>query len=91
MRISNKSFNYKLIIIKSFLVAFIKEKNAFLGITTKPNIRIFYKLVHPKVSTKPHFKKEIHEFLINLPQWHSQTSRKGGEWPLVLKGLNPES
>jgi hypothetical protein len=91
MRISNKSFNYKLVIIKSFLVAFIKEKSAFLGITTKPKTRILYKLVRPEVSTKPHLKKEIHEFLINLPQWRPQTSRKGGEWPLVLKGLSLES
>jgi hypothetical protein len=40
MRINEKSFNYKNLIIKSFLAAQIEKKNAFWDITTKPKIEI---------------------------------------------------
>jgi hypothetical protein len=40
MRISEKSFNYKNLIIKTFLAAQIEKKNAFWDISTKPKIGI---------------------------------------------------
>jgi hypothetical protein len=40
MRISEKSFKYKSLIIRSFLVARIEEKNTFWDITTKLKIGI---------------------------------------------------
>jgi hypothetical protein len=40
MRINEKSFNYKNLIIKSFLAARIKKKNVFWDISTKPKIVI---------------------------------------------------
>jgi hypothetical protein len=40
MRISEKSFNYKNLIIKSILAAQIENLNAFWDISTKPKIEI---------------------------------------------------
>jgi hypothetical protein len=40
MRINEKSFNKKNLIIKSFLAAQIEEKNTFGDTSTKPNIGI---------------------------------------------------
>jgi hypothetical protein len=40
MRINEKSFNKKNLIIKSFLAARIEKKNTFWDISTKPKIEI---------------------------------------------------
>jgi hypothetical protein len=65
MRINEKCFNYKSLIIKSFIAARIERKNGFWDISTKPKIGILQKLVCLEVSTKSPIHNLIHEFLIN--------------------------
>lgn len=60
------------------LVVCIEEENLFWDITPKPEIKILWKLVCLKASTKPHVKK-IQNFptYVAFTQWPSQTSTMG--------------